>query len=82
MKYFCEGRELPKELLNLTVKESRIMQQKLIYEPVKREKYQIKPIIMAFDTETYAKSGDLMTLCLSTGKHMMKLLSFSQKSGL
>ena len=64
MKYICEGRELTKELLNLDVEKSKIMMEKLEYQDLKKEKFQIKPEILAFDTETYAASGDLMTLCL------------------
>ena len=69
-KYICEGRELPKELKDMDIKKSRIMQEKLEYASLEKEKFQIKPIILAFDTETYAASGDLMTLCLSTGEHV------------
>lgn len=67
----CEGRELPDLLKPDKLKErhKEIFNQ-LTYKFEPASSYQIRPDFLAFDTETYASNGDLMTLCLSTGDHI------------
>ncbi|QDI74049.1 hypothetical protein [Nitrosopumilus spindle-shaped virus] len=67
----CEGRELPEILQPEKLKEKhKEVFRQLTYNFESASSYQIKPDFLAFDTETYASNGDLMTLCLSTGDHI------------
>ena len=67
----CEGRELPESLQKENLdKNLPKMIESLTYKYHDKSGFQIRPKIIAFDTETYSSNGDIMTLCLSDGNHI------------
>ena len=67
----CDPRTFPENLTPEYLKDnlSKVMDS-LTYKFQDKSGYQIRPEIIAFDTETYASNGDIMTLCLSDGNHI------------
>ena len=58
----CEGRELPESLQKENLdKNLPKMIESLTYKYHDKSGFQIRPKIIAFDTETYSSNGDIMT---------------------
>ena len=67
----CDPRVLPENLTREYLKDnlSKVVDS-LTYKFEDKAGYQIRPEVIAFDTETYASNGDIITLCLSDGNHI------------